>query len=511
MLAWLVTILFIPAYITLMGEDDLEKMKTFGDAGNSLLSRYLKSMGGFTLRRYGSILAFTAAALMVAGWGISRIEINDNPVKWFKKDHEIRVADRVLNSHFGGTYEAYLVLEGAAGPSDPAAEAEAVNSALAEVLSGTPLLSMAEEMVEGAGKAGETIPLFYASLTERIETAMDDAPDDEYFLWEDAISAMEAVRNRGEIFKRPDLLNYIAALQADMAGDASVGKSNSVADLVKKVHMELLEGDPSAFRIPDTVAAVAQTLISFQNSHKPDDLYHLVTPDYSGANLWVQLREGDNSVMEATVKRVETFMAKNPPPVPITANWAGLTYINVVWQEKMVTGMLKSFMSSFVVVFLMMALLFRSPLWGLVAMVPLSVTIAVIYGIIGIVGKDYDMPVAVLSSLTLGLAVDFAIHFLERSRSAHRRWGSWREAVTEMFEEPARAISRNVIVVAVGFTPLLLAPLIPYRTVGVFLASIMAVSGIATMVLLPAIIAPLEGVLFGKEKGAAPASVEETI
>jgi len=46
-------------------------------------------------------------------------------------------------------------------------------------------------------------------------------------------------------------------------------------------------------------------------------------------------------------------------------------------------------------------------------MIPLTVTITLIYGIIGLVGKDYDMPVAVLSSLTLGLSVDFAIHFLQ--------------------------------------------------------------------------------------------------
>ncbi len=36
--------------------------------------------------------------------------INDNPTKWFVKSHPIRVADRVLNKHFAGTYQAYLAL-----------------------------------------------------------------------------------------------------------------------------------------------------------------------------------------------------------------------------------------------------------------------------------------------------------------------------------------------------------------------------------------------------------------
>jgi predicted RND superfamily exporter protein len=146
----------------------------------------------------------------------------------------------------------------------------------------------------------------------------------------------------------------------------------------------------------------------------------------------------------------------------------------------------------------MMVVLFRSPTWGLLAMVPLTMTIGWIYGIIGFIGKEYDMPVAVLSSLTLGLAVDFAIHFLERARATYTKTGSWAQAITIMFEEPSRAISRNVIVIAIGFTPLLLAPLVPYKTVGVFLASIMAISGLATMLILPALITILQGWLFRK-------------
>jgi len=108
------------------------------------------------------------------------------------------------------------------------------------------------------------------------------------------------------------------------------------------------------------------------------------------------------------------------------------------------------------------------------------------------------MPVAVLSSLTLGLAVDFAIHFLARSRALYEKYGSWEACHDHVFGEPARAITRNVIVIAVGFTPLLFAPLVPYITVGVFLASILFVSGLATLLILPALIRLLEPWLFPK-------------
>ena len=138
--------------------------------------------------------------------------------------------------------------------------------------------------------------------------------------------------------------------------------------------------------------------------------------------------------------------------------------------------------------------------FGILSMIPLSVTILFIYGLIGWVGKDYDMPVAVLSSLTLGLSVDFAIHFLERSRELTKTFGSWKDAIRHMFQEPAMAISRNAIIISIGFTPLLFAPLVPYKTVGFFLATIMAASWIATLFILAALITALQNRLFKKEE-----------
>ena len=73
------------------------------------------------------------------------------------------------------------------------------------------------------------------------------------------------------------MLNYLGSLQQHLGGNDIVGKSNSVVDVVKTVHRELLLGKDEAFRIPDTANAVAQTLVTYQNSHRPQDLWHFVT------------------------------------------------------------------------------------------------------------------------------------------------------------------------------------------------------------------------------------------
>lgn len=322
------------------------------------------------------------------------------------------------------------------------------------------------------------------------EASFTRAPEEEE-IWLELLDQVEQQQVAAKYFLQPQALAWLDQLSDYLVASGKVGKVNSLPVLVKTVYRELTGGEEAGYRLPDSARGVSQTLLSYQSSHRPDDLWHFVTPDYQSSLLWLQLKSGDNQDMTAVMAQVDHWLEEHPLPPGLSMHWAGLTYINVVWQEQMVNGMLKSLLGAFVMVLVMMVVLFRSLRIGLLAMLPLSVTILFIYGLIGFVGKDYDMPIAVLSALTLGLSVDFAIHFLERARAIYRRCGSWRATVGELYQGPARAISRNAIVIAIGFTPLLVAPLVPYVTVGFFLASIMAISALVTVVLLPAVISLL--------------------
>ena len=515
MIAWVSTVTFVPAYVMMIKESSLEN---FGHATKhtekqSWLGSLLSAAGRFTYAKAKPILVIILIITAVALYGIMRIRINDNPVKWFSKSHPIRRADIELNKHFGGTYMAYLVLEPA---DDKAVPTEYISDLRKRLLEKTIELKdefpaavsvmpeLEKTLLEQASSV-ETKQDLLKKLSTYTNNKLDTAKNKDVDLWYELTDFFELEAERIKPFKQPEVLRYISNFQEHLEQSGLVGKSNSVADIVKKVHQELIDGKDENYKIPDSSGAVAQCLLQFQSSHNPDDLWHMVTFDYMKANIWMQLPSGDNKDMQKVVTAVKEYFSNNSPPVELTYNWAGLTYINVVWQNKMVWGMLMSFLGSFIIVFIMMAILFRSFLWGIVCMVPLLITITVIYGIIGLIGKDYDMPVAVLSALTLGMAVDFAIHFLERARASYAETGSWQKSSPEMFGEPARAITRNVLVIAIGFLPLLAAPLIPYKTVGIFLCAIMALSGAVTLLALPAIIKLLEKVLF--KRALEPKSV----
>lgn len=492
LLAFVLTITLLPAYIVRMSPQNLAALQRLevkhGEHG--ALARALRPLGGFATRRPRWLLiGFTLlAAFSVVG--ISRIQINDNPMNWFKSDHELRVADRALNSHFAGTYDAYLVLS-------------ATDERLQQ------LVVQTNQLAESLGVSGwQALSLdvdqsLDEQLQQRIQWA-DDALFNAEGLELQALDALlgqlEQAQMDSRVFLSPAVLGWMVRLANELDQSGLVGKSNSLPQLVKTVNRELQGGAAGDYKLPASHFGVAQTLLQYQSSHRPQDLWHFVTPDYRRALMWLQLVSGDNQHMSAVVERVNQFVETDPLPDGLQLDWAGKAYLNVIWQDAMVKGMGESIFSAALVVLIMMVILFRSFSFALLAMLPLTLTIMAIYGVIGWIGKDYDMPIAVLSSLAIGLSVDFAIHFVQRTRAIYGDTGLLSDTLRLMFEEPGRAIARNALVIAIGFTPLLLAPLTPYVTVGMILASIMALSALITLVLLPALMQLARHSLFSTKR-----------
>ncbi|HEB78847.1 MAG TPA: RND transporter, partial [Rhodospirillales bacterium] len=402
--AWLLALTLVPAVISLMDDEKLKRrLYRAGGAPETMLDRILKPLGGFAFSRARVVLVLGVAAFAFGIAGLSQIRVNDNPVKWFKEGHPLRVADTVMNRLFGGTYMAYVVIEGNA----PAA------------------------------------------------------------------------------VKRPEAVAYIGRMQQDLEADPLVGKTSSVADIVKRINLVLHDNAGAYDMVPDNPDAIGQFLFLYQSTGDPNDLDNFIDREARKANIWVQMKGGDNRQMQAVEDRLAAFVKNNPLPGGLSLRWSGLTYINKVWQDLMVVGMLKAVFGSFVVVFALMLFEFRSLTLGVLAMAPLSAAIVVTYGLVGWLGFDYNMPIAVAAALSLGLGVDFAIHFLQRFKAHVAESRDVEATIRHMFGEPARAIMRNAIVITIGFLPLTLSTLAPYITVGLFFASLMLFCTLATLFMLP--------------------------
>lgn len=434
----------VPAVLMLMSERRVLAMAERHQAGQGGASGWLLTLGRWGVARSRLVLLAGLGLLALAAFGMSQIRVNNNMVSWFRARSEIRQADRVLNEKLGGTATGYLVVRGPAN----------------------------------------------------------------------------------DFIKRPETLRWIESLQRELEKDPLVGKTVSVADAVKRIN-RVLHGDDARFEtIPDLTDVIAQQLFVFTMAVKPRDLDNLVDYPFQSANVILQLKSWDADVMRRAMARAESFarshaLAGLPAPTIVGARAgasvkpAGIAYFNLVWNHDVLWGMLTGFISSLVLVLVLLVIEYRSLRWGVISFVPLLFTVALIYGAVGLIGKDFDMPISVLSTLALGMAIDFAIHFVSRFRQRLAETGfnatasganpsALAETLLWTVARPGRGVIRNAVLFASGFFVMLFASLTPYITVGAFMAAMMLLSAVATLLYLPALI-----VVFGRWLPLAPKLKQE--
>ena len=232
-----------------------------------------------------------------------------------------------------------------------------------------------------------------------------------------------------------------------------------------------------------------------QSAAKPRHLDNVVDFSLQQANIILQLKSWDAGVMEQVMARTTAYLAQHPLPHEAIVKPAGIAYFNMVWNHEVLWGMLQSFLWGLALVFLLLIVETRSLFWGLVSFLPLLFTIALIYGVVGLVGKNFDMPVAVLSTLSLGMAVDFAIHFVGRFQQRYREQPNLSAALVWTVTRPGKGIFLNAILFALGFAVMGFADLTPYITVGILMAAIMILSSVMSVIYLPALIQLLKRAL----------------
>jgi len=141
---------------------------------------------------------------------------------------------------------------------------------------------------------------------------------------------------------------------------------------------------------------------------------------------------------------------------------------------------------SSVLVFLALAIFFRRLSIAFVASVPAALTLIITFGIMGLSGIPMDVGTSMMTSIAIGIGIDYAVHFI---------WHYGTPAADEMdaaLEDSMKATGWGIVVnaleVAIGFALLALGNIVPMRNVGLLTAAAMVVSALATLILVPALL-----------------------
>ena len=286
---------------------------------------------------------------------------------------------------------------------------------------------------------------------------------------------------RGDIAEA-EMMQKINNFEKEIQKIDNVGEVSAVSKIIRTMNRELHSGNPEFEKIPAEDFAISQYLLLFSMSGDLDKLI-----DFKEENALITARITSNSTTE--IKRVlnkieaESQKYKNGS-FPLIGGFGDLLAELVT---AVVRGQILSLLISIILVALVVMFLFKSFTAGIYASLPLITALISLFSLMGFLNIKLDMITTMLSSIMIGVGVDYTIHFLWRYKE-ERKLYSQEEAVIKTLTTSGRGISFNAFSVIIGFSVLFISGFLPVKFFAFLVTVSIAVCLIGALVLLPALI-----------------------
>ena len=282
--------------------------------------------------------------------------------------------------------------------------------------------------------------------------------------------------------KEPETLAKIERLQNKMEENQEVTTSMSIADAIKQMHRTVLDDDPDYETIPDTRGKVNNLFTLYAMSGDPDDFSSLVDYEYSSGLMTTFMRNMTSSLIIEYVESTHDFIADELE----ATDKITVTGMLVVFRD-LITLIIRSSAISISISIVLIALIagffFKRILWGLLAVVPLTSAVILNFGFMGIFGVNLNHITAILSSIIIGVGVDFAIHYI----SQYRRLVKQKVSVDVLSREVVDDVGYPIILDALSnmaFGALLFSQFLPIQHMGGLMVFGMISTSIGTLTIL---------------------------
>jgi predicted RND superfamily exporter protein len=269
------------------------------------------------------------------------------------------------------------------------------------------------------------------------------------------VVTLEAIIETGEEngLHAPELLRRLDALAVANAsvrhGELFIGKTISLADVLKETHQALNENRREFYGIPDDRLLVAQELLLFENGGA-DDLEELVDSQFSRARISMKIPWADWMLYPAFLEEMRQHLA-GVLGEGVRFHLTGFCTIMARAAISFVTTMAQSYTLALIIITPLMIFLLGSLGRGLLSMLPNLAPILLTLGLMGWLDIPLDMSTTLIGGIIIGLAVDNTIHFVHRFDRYYEEGGDAQRAVWETLETTGTAMLFTSVVLGAGF------------------------------------------------------------
>ena len=153
--------------------------------------------------------------------------------------------------------------------------------------------------------------------------------------------------------------------------------------------------------------------------------------------------------------------------------------------DSLTKSQLSSTMLSFILAFMVLVIVYRRFGLSFFAMLPVTLSMVWILGTMYFIGISLNVLTITVTSLTIGIGIDYAIHTIERYRISLSRVKDARKAMMETLSHTGVALLISALSTAMGFSVLVFAPTPPQAQFGMMIAMTICYSLLITLTLLP--------------------------
>lgn len=314
-----------------------------------------------------------------------------------------------------------------------------------------------------------------------------------------------------DAIKDPRTLRAIADLQQYLLRDASVGKTISMADFVRRMNQAMHGDNPAFDTIPDSAELISQYLLLYSMSGDPGDFDSYVDYDYRKAKLTAFLKTDSTANAERVVAGVKAFAATHFP-AGVKVHVGGSAPQDAALNDAMVKGKILNIVQIAGVVLVISSLIFRSLVAGCLVLLPLLLAVLGNFGLMGWSGILLNIPTSLTSAMAVGIGADYAIYLIYRLREELASQPDEKAAVRNVLGTAGEAILFVAVAVGSGYGVLLLSiGFYIHAWLAILIATAMLVSALAALLLIPSLVLTFRpAFMFGRRTAgtqrAAPAT-----
>ncbi len=293
--------------------------------------------------------------------------------------------------------------------------------------------------------------------------------------------------NESQGIAAPDFLNTIGEFSSWLRDQPETDHVATLADVYKRLNKNMHGDDEAYYSLPQERELAAQYLLLYEMSLPYGlDLNNQINVDKSSIKMVLTVANLGSVELVDLENRIYQWFAEHAPQYQVVASSPSLMFAHI--GETNMASMLSTLPITLVLISALLIFALRSVKLGLISLMPNIAPAVIGFGLWALISSEINLGLSVVVTLTLGIVVDDAVHFLSKYQRARREGQTAEQAVRYAFHTVGRALWITTVVLVAGFSVLAMSSFRLNADMGQLSAIVIFIALVVDFLFLPTLL-----------------------